>query len=220
MLTDEQRQAFQVLRGHYGPRYNDGHAGPFGGYSGRGHWENRGRWISSAWGILQASLTRGLAREGLHVLDVGCGRGALVHELRNLGARAVGVDLAFDFVDRGPMVQGNAMELPFVAQAFDLVVALDVVEHVPGPWRPLLLAELRRVARSLVVATVPTGYPRYDLAWTGVPRNHYASLAPATWSQAFLAAGFNVEAFGPILGRVYGAPFNHGPENYPFLLVP
>lgn len=70
------------------------------------------------------------------LLDVGCGTGAVLSELRGLG-EAVGVDfspLALEFAnERGlrPLVLGDAQKLPFSEGAFDVVVSLDTVEHVP-----------------------------------------------------------------------------------------
>ena len=52
-----------------------------------------------------------------------------------------------------PCMFGDATALPFPDQAFDLVLAIEVLEHVPGPESAL--AELARVCSGTLVASVP-----------------------------------------------------------------
>jgi hypothetical protein len=72
-----------------------------------------------------------------------------------------------DFTDYGSLaevpedglrrVQGDVTRLPFADGEFDVVVALDLLEHLPSDLRPLALAELARVARSRLIAGCPCG---------------------------------------------------------------
>ena len=71
----------------------------------------------------------------------------------------VGLDLPVRFARRRlgraglPCLFGDATALPFPDDAFDLVLAIEVLEHVPGP-EPAL-AELARVCSGTLVASVP-----------------------------------------------------------------
>src|SRR5688572_17161702 len=71
----------------------------------------------------------------LKILDVGCGTGANLLMLNKFG-KAEGVDLsqqALDFCEqRGieGVKYGAAEDLPFGDDSFDLVTALDVLEHL------------------------------------------------------------------------------------------
>ena len=95
------------------------------------------------------------------ILEVGVGEGEVTERLarRWPDAAIVGVDLpdpelAQHWAGRGfsPLF-ADIGRLPFGADQFDLVLAIEVLEHVPFP--ELALAELERVARRDLVVSVP-----------------------------------------------------------------
>lgn len=94
-------------------------------------------------------------RSGASVLDVGCRTGAYLRRLTN--RRAVGLDLDLAALHEarksGAVVRGDASALPFKANAFDSVVAGDVLEHVADDR--VALREMLRVARRNVLISVP-----------------------------------------------------------------
>jgi SAM-dependent methyltransferase len=96
------------------------------------------------------------------VLEVGCGEGIVLATLaaRLPGTRFDGLELDEVALGRARvrcpgagLVRGDACELPFGSQSFDLVVCLEVLEHLPEPRRAL--RELRRVARTGCLLSVP-----------------------------------------------------------------
>ncbi len=98
------------------------------------------------------------------VLDVGCGEGVLTFEwAKQLGSRpVVGVDLpdpklATEWRTRGrpnlKFVTARAETLPFGENEFDLVAAIEALEHIPDPERTV--AEMVRVARRHLLVSVP-----------------------------------------------------------------
>jgi ubiquinone/menaquinone biosynthesis C-methylase UbiE len=98
------------------------------------------------------------------VLDVGCGEGVLTLDwAKVLGDRpVVGLDLADPKLEAEwqrrsrpnlSFVVGRGEELPFGDGEFDLVAAIETLEHVENP--ELTLAEMRRVARRHVLVSVP-----------------------------------------------------------------
>lgn len=95
------------------------------------------------------------------IVEVGAGEGRITEHLGATfpDATIVGLDLpdpalAADWsgVD-APMFFGDVTRLPFVDASIDLVVGLEVLEHVPVPERAL--AEISRVCRGHVVVSVP-----------------------------------------------------------------
>ena len=84
------------------------------------------------------------------ILDVGCGTGANLEMLENFG-KAEGVDVSDDALEfcksRGLNVhKGIAEKLPFEDESFDIVTALDVVEHLDDDVEGL--KEMHRVLRK------------------------------------------------------------------------
>ena len=94
--------------------------------------------------------------EGLDVLDLGCGGGFLSEALVTRGARVTGIDPAARAVesarvhaeDGGLDIRydvGVGEALPYPDASFDVVVSVDVLEHVESV--PKVLAETARVLR-------------------------------------------------------------------------
>jgi len=54
-------------------------------------------------------------------------------------------------------VIASAKALPFSDGSFDVVVASDVLEHVPTPVREIVIREALRVARNLAIFAFPCG---------------------------------------------------------------
>lgn len=80
------------------------------------------------WRIPEATLRILGHVDGRDVLELGCGAAQWTRALRQVGARAVGVDLSDRQLAHArrqdaaiPLVQGNAEHLPFRNQAFDIV---------------------------------------------------------------------------------------------------
>ncbi|MBE2319706.1 class I SAM-dependent methyltransferase [Solirubrobacter sp. CPCC 204708] len=98
-------------------------------------------------------------RAGEHVLDVGCGPGALTAALLHHGAQVTAIDPSEPFVsacaERNPAAdvhQGAAEQLPFQDDAFDAVLAQLVVNFMRDA--PAGVREMARVSRGTVAAAV------------------------------------------------------------------
>lgn len=97
------------------------------------------------------------------VLDVGCGNGRYLTELRTRGHRGFvcGADLSDGMLrsarpaagDR-PLLVSDAQALPFASASFDVALVMHMLYHVPD--RARALAEIRRVVRPAGVTLVLT----------------------------------------------------------------
>lgn len=85
------------------------------------------------------------------VLDIGCGEAETVRLLMKLGHRVIGVDISLEVLleskKRCPeanfVQQDLSFQLPFADRSFDLVLCLEVFEHLFSPYD--LSCEIRRV---------------------------------------------------------------------------
>jgi 2-polyprenyl-6-hydroxyphenyl methylase / 3-demethylubiquinone-9 3-methyltransferase len=103
---------------------------------------------------------------GLRILDVGCGGGVLCEPLARLGAQLVGIDPVADSIAAAQHHAGaaglaidyrctTAAALAASGEVFDIVLAMEVVEHVAD--FDLFIAEAAALAKPgglMVVATI------------------------------------------------------------------
>ena len=102
---------------------------------------------------------RYLSRGRLQVLDVGCGAGNMIHHLSRYGT-VKGIDnnpipLKVAHQRGYDAQQASAEDIPFPDGSFDLVAALDLIEHCPDDL-PVLLQCYRVCAPGgHIIITVP-----------------------------------------------------------------
>jgi SAM-dependent methyltransferase len=128
--------------------------------------------------MLTVDFARLALRPGTRVLDIGCGNGRHSFEALRHGAEVVATDLdsaALAEVERmaeamtaaGEVAAGgslrttlaDARQLPFDDAAFDVVIAAEVLEHIPDDGAAM--TELCRVLRpgGALAVTVPRWWP-------------------------------------------------------------
>lgn len=107
--------------------------------------------------LVTSYLSRLNWSEGMEILEVGCGTGAITRLLaQGPGVRKVtGIDPSAIFIEKAnelgeqervEFVVGDGRELPFADQSFDVVVFHTVLGHVPSPEHFLL--EAKRVLKK------------------------------------------------------------------------
>ncbi len=129
-------------------------------------------------------------RPGIRVLDVACGTGNLALPVAALGAHVTGVDIAPNLLEQARarasedgleirFDEGDAEELPYENESFDLVVTMYGAMFAPFPDK--VASELARVCKSggqIAMANwTPSSFPakvfalgtRYAPAPLGVP---------------------------------------------------
>jgi len=159
-------------------------------------------WWNAGMRDIAASL---LARAGLehegNLLDIGCGSGQTMSWFigAHRGWTAAGIDIAQDGVNAAraaglAVVMGNALELPFASQSSDLVVTLDVLQHLPlSGGDSTCLREIWRVLRpggSLFVRTNCQSIPRS----VEDPGNDFRKYVPDDLRAKLRSSGFQVVA--------------------------
>lgn len=118
------------------------------------HW-----WFASRTRALVSILDQCVPGNTLRVLDVGCGAGNMIHHLRRYGD-VIGIDnnpipLRIAHQRGYDARLASAEDMPFDDESFDLVTALDVIEHCDEDLE--ILRECYRVCvpGALTAVTVP-----------------------------------------------------------------
>lgn len=170
----------------------------------------------------QRDALNGEPLTGLSLLDIGCGGGLLSEPMTRLGASVTGVDAsarniatASVHAERGGLAidyrQGTAEALAESGAQFDVVLALEIVEHVADvdlflrscgrlvkPGGLLFLSTLNRTAKAWVLAIAGA---EYVLGW--LPRGTHdwkKFLKPSEVVRGLRAGGIEPQE---IVGVVY-----------------
>jgi ubiquinone/menaquinone biosynthesis C-methylase UbiE len=133
------------------------------------------------------------------VMVLGCARGYLVRALREVGIEAYGVDISKWAVENADEKAKNYIYLGNIADLsrwkngeFDLVVAADVLEHIPWEKLPKVLDEIARICGKYVYAIIPV----VDV-WRR-DRSHVSILPSHWWIKQFEQRGFQCFSFSCI----------------------
>ncbi len=178
--------------------------------------------VRLAW--IKERVTLGFGRDpkdpqpykGLRFLDVGCGAGILAEPLRRLGADVIAIDPSERNIDiaRLHAAEGGldidyrattAEAIAATGENFDVVTALEVVEHVTDvpsfvgtcasmvkPGGLMIAATINRTAKAFLLAIVGA---EYVLRWLPRGTHHYDKLVtPKELDAAFIASGLSVNA--------------------------
>jgi 2-polyprenyl-6-hydroxyphenyl methylase/3-demethylubiquinone-9 3-methyltransferase len=172
--------------------------------------------------------------QGLSVLDVGCGGGLIAEPLARMGARVTGLDPAVENVEAarrhaaGQSLNiayraGRVEELAVEGLAFDAVVCLEVVEHVPDPGaflaacaalvRPdglLLLSTLNRTLKAYLLAILGG---EYVLRWLPVGTHRWERfITPDELCRYLRAAGLEAPTLKGLVYSPLADVWSLGPD--------
>jgi SAM-dependent methyltransferase len=170
-----------------------------------------------AWGLTYMtymSFVVGLVRElrPESLLDVGCGDGRLIHLVRTFVPRTAGVDpsaRAIAFARAfNPEAELFAGDVAQIRAQYDVVTAVEVLEHVPDAEIPAFVSHLFRCTRpgGAVLISVPTlnrpvrkkHYRHYDLALLAQTLNPHGEIEKYRW---LFRPGLGVRLIGAALSN-------------------
>lgn len=126
----------------------------YGGYVYDGRWLAVAERLAAHYGL----------RPGARTLDIGCGKGFLLHDLRNVvpNASVTGLDISAYALEhaiegvRPHVVRGTAARLPFADKSFDLVVSINTLHNLRVAELDSALREIERVGRGAKYVVVDT----------------------------------------------------------------
>jgi len=161
---------------------------------------------------------------GKIILDLGCGKGLWGYLIKSekegdLGYM-IGLDVSKDyliFVKKhniyDDLVLASASALPFRDKCIDIILASEVIEHLPKSDGLLLLVQMQKIAREKIIITTPNGF---------LPTKHKLLLEShksGWYVKDFRSLGYKVRGIGFRFITSYKAfskPYLHGAFRFGF----
>jgi 2-polyprenyl-3-methyl-5-hydroxy-6-metoxy-1,4-benzoquinol methylase len=137
---------------------------------------------------------------GRKLLDIGCNMGFLLKVARDNGWRVKGVDTSIDAVEYGKkelgleIIVGRVEEINFGNDKFDLICALDLLEHLEDPLSFLKLCHHLLADEGILVLETPNAGSIYRKLsgrfWVGFNPYHIQLFSPDTISMLISKSDF------------------------------
>jgi len=146
-VTEFDKAESATIASRFGQEYWDGpRQYGYGGYT------YDGRWLP----IAEKMAEHYSLKPGMRVLDVGCGKGFLLHEFTQVvpGIEVAGVDVSAYGIEhakqevRSALQVADAASLPFDDGSFDFVVSLGTLHNLPLEKLWSAVSEIERVGRN------------------------------------------------------------------------
>lgn len=137
------------------------------------------------------------------LLDVGCGNGAFLRQMRDLGWSVMGIDFDPQAVDACkqagiPALQGALEAAGLAPASFDAITLSHVIEHLYHPLETLKYCHTLLKPGGQFYVETPNlrsrGHANFQEHWRGLePPRHLMLFHPAILQQVCEQAGFEVE---------------------------
>lgn len=126
-------------------------------------------------------------------IEFGCAHGAVSRILYDWGYNIIATDISNYAISRAKKLSPQIpflrhdIQKPFLSQTgtYDLVVCLDVIEHLENPAQAIINMHDLVKPNGLVICSTPNDYPETRSVFT-----HINVKKPEQWRQLFHKAGF------------------------------
>lgn len=159
----------------------------------REHW-----WFVTRKNIVLDTIDRYLEKsDGPNILDIGCGTGVMLDALGETG-KVCGMDMSDEAISftreifSGPVEKGSLPDdVPYENGSFDLITALDVIEHIDRDLDSLKTIHALLAPEGKVIITVPA----YMFLWSAFDdlNEHKRRYTRPELERKLLDAGFRIE---------------------------
>ena len=154
-----------------------------------------GRWTP----VAKALIDHYELKDGDRILDIGCGKGFLLYEIKSIlpNAEVVGIDISSYAIEHAkeeiqPFLQvGNANTLPFDDQSFDFVYSITTLHNLHNYDLDKALREMERVGKQkyLCVESYRNEKEKANLLYWQVTCETFCT--PEEWEWWFKQTGYS-----------------------------
>jgi len=148
------------------------------------------------------------------VLDVGCAKGYLGYQIRTKKSgnpTVLGLDLWVPYIKEvrsfhadyvriyDDLIMADARYMPFRGQVFNLLIASELLEHLPREDGFRLLKEMERISKDRIITSTPSRFFEQEQ----LDNNPYQRHVSRWKEEDFVKSGYEVKV-------VYGKSLNLG----------
>ena len=162
----------------------------YGGYKYDGRWQAVARRLVEHYGL----------KAGQRVLDVGCGKGFLLHDLALAipGLTIAGLDVSSYAIENAMsevsefLKVGDAVSLPYPDGDFDLVISVNTLHNLRLPELEIALREIERVGKNnkyIVMDGYRTEQEKVNLLYWQLTCECF--FTPEEWEWVFTKCGYH-----------------------------
>ena len=162
----------------------------YGGYKYDGRWQPVARRLVEHYGL----------KAGQRVLDVGCGKGFLLHDLGLAvpGLTIAGLDVSSYAIENARnevsefLKVGDAVSLPYPDGHFDLVISVNTLHNLRLPELEIALREIERVGKNnkyIVMDGYRTEQEKVNLLYWQLTCECF--FTPEEWEWVFAKCGYH-----------------------------
>jgi SAM-dependent methyltransferase len=181
---------FAIIAKRFDLDYWDGSRNTgYGGYRYDGRWQAVAGRLAEHYGL----------KAGQRVLDVGCGKGFLLHDLALSvpGLKIAGLDLSSYAIEHAIsevkefLQVGDAVSLPYPDRHFDLVISINTLHNLRLPELEIALREIERVGKNnkyVVMDGYRTEQEKVNLLYWQLTCECF--FAPEEWEWLFAKCGY------------------------------
>jgi len=168
---------------------------------------------------------KNIIKEGMKVLDLGCGTGITTKYIAELGAKVTGIDLSPKLIEfakensaheNAEYFIGDITKVDLYKNLFDVICLCDIMEHIPREKIPDLIKNIRRYAHKNTVIYLNIPDARLQ-SWMKKNKPGKLQIIDEEYSITNILDWFRSIDFEVINIKVYGIDFPLQYNSYIFV---
>lgn len=155
---------------------------------------------------------KGIIKEEMNVLDLGCGTGITTKYIAGLGAKVIGIDISpklIQFAKRNSNHRdieyriGDVTNFSLDKKDFDVICLIDIMEHIPRAKIPRLIKNIERYSHNNTIIYLNIPDARLQ-SWMREKCPKRLQIIDEAYSMAEILNWFDSINFEAIKSEIYG----------------